>query len=145
MNEKRIEIINITLENIKKYAMGNPDFKTNISHTEWETFSNVLYESVVIKKIEKSFCCVLNLIINNAVFMYMNIRYEINEVYLVKDNEYKKYYTNRYFTLDNLLNSLWTLQAFEFNTLEIEEIDKEIRSRCLNIEIVDIKNLVKKE
>ena len=144
MNEEKNTAISRVIDNIRKYSIKNDNFRTNILLYELEALVDVLYEYTSYKKLEEQFYDILTLVVDNALIKYKNTKDNKFPMYLINKNGEKKFYTNNYFTLYNLLNSLWTLHAFKFRNSEIEDINDDIRFRCCNEEVVDIKTLVKK-
>lgn len=144
MNDNKNRAIKLIMENIYKYMKTTNSFKINILPNEWEVFFEVLYEYAVLKQLEEEYFNILNIIIDNALFKHKYNNDHKFSIYLIRHDRYKRYTTNNYFTIDNLLDSLRTLHTFKFRNSEIEEICKEIRMLSLQGELVDIKTLIKK-
>lgn len=143
MVEEKNNAISKTLDNIQKYAMNVSNLKIDILTYEWEAFCDVLYEYAVMKKMEERYYEILNTVVENAIIKKLYTPSNRFPIYLLTKNNVKRFYTNNSFTLDNLLNLLWSLHSFKFKNGEIGEIKEEIIYRCSLGEVTDIKSLVK--
>lgn len=144
MNSKKDEVASEMLEYLRNMGIENHKLKFNITPLEWEIFTSVLYEYAEDRQLMDCFYDILRLVVDNALVKYIaNIDNKF-PIYLIRETYEKRYVTNAYFTIDTLVNSLWTLHAFKFRKHELFAIKEEIRKRCQLGEKVDIKILRKK-